>query len=133
MTRKCIFALVLMLSMSATVVAQQYFAVITGVDAEKGTVTYKVTFGKDKADTEITAPLAKDCVIKHGYYRLGKPATTKEEDDVANGLRNSVFKKASADNPVKVNIYTADEDDNDKKVKKGEVVKILVNPPPKKK
>ncbi len=125
-------ALLLTPGLGAAALAGQHFAVVTGADAEKGTVTYKITFGKDKGDTELTAKLAKDCVIKHGYYRLGKPAMTKEEDDVADGLRNEVFKKASGDNPVRVNIYTADEDDNDKGLKKGDVVKILVNPPPKK-
>jgi hypothetical protein len=108
------------------------FAVITGVDAEKGTVTYTVTFGKNK-DTVVQAPVAKGCVIKEGSYQLGKPAVTKEGDDVADGLKNPVFQKATDKNPLRVNIYTAAEDDADNGIKQGDVVKILVNPPPQKK
>jgi hypothetical protein len=107
--------------------ARHYFAAIVAVDAEKGTITYTLTSGKDR-DTEHKATLAKGCVIKEGYYRLGKPAVTKEGDDVTGGLKNAVFGKASAENRVRVNVYVADEDDEAKGVKKGEVVKILVNP-----
>lgn len=128
--KKFVFASVFTLTMVAAVTAGQNFAAISGVDADKGTVTYTITYGKNK-DTEVTAKVTKDCVIKHGYYRLGKPATTKEGDEVANGLRNAVFQKATRDNPVRVNVYTADEDDAALGVKRGDVVKILVNPPPK--
>lgn len=112
--------------------AAHYFAVITSVDAEKRKVNYTVTAGKDK-DSVVGGIVAKDCVIKEGYYRLGKPAVTKEGDDIPDGLKNGAFKKASSDNPLKVDIYTADEDDADKGIKKGDVIKILVNPPPPKK
>ena len=122
---------VLVLAVAGRAGAQHKFAVITGVDAEKGTVQYKSVGGKDR-DTEFTARLTKDCVIKEGYYRLGKPATTKEGDDIADGLKNPIFKKASEKEPVRVNLYLAAEDDPDKGIKKGDVVKILVNPPLKK-
>jgi hypothetical protein len=98
------------------------------VDADKGTVTYTARVGKEKV-TEVNAPVAKGCVIKEGYYRLGKPAVTKEGDDIPKGLKNEVFQKATAENPLTVDLYTADEDDADKGVKKGDVIKILVNPP----
>jgi hypothetical protein len=128
---RAIFATLLLLALAGQVTAAHYFANITAVDAKKGTVTYTVTFGKEK-DTEVKAPVAKNCVIKEGYYRLGKPATTKEGDDIADGLKNAIFKNATAQKPVKVNVYTADADDPDAGVKKGDIVKILVNPPPKK-
>ncbi len=129
--RRFLLAALLALVLTGVSSAGRYFARITAVDPDKGTATYTITFGKEKG-TEVTARVAKGCVIKEGYYRLGKPATTKEGDDVAGGLKNAVFKKASADKPVTVNVYTADEDDKDAGVKKGEITKILVNPGPKK-
>ena len=109
--------------------AAHYFANITAVDAEKGTVTYTVTSGKDK-DKEVTATVIKDCVLKEGFYRLGKPATTTEGDEISDGLKNSVFKKASPEKPLKVDIFTANEANADKGIKQGDVTKILVNPKP---
>ena len=67
------------------------------------------------------------------HHDLGKPATTKEGDDIADGLKSPVFKKASAEKPLRVNIYTAEEDDVGKGISRGDVVKILVNPERKKK
>ena len=113
--------------------AAHYFATITEVDAKKGTVSYNVTTGKDRGTTVVGASVAKDCVIKEGVYRQGKPARTFENDDIADGLKNDVFNNASAEKPLRVDIYTADEDDAEKGIKKGDIVKILVNPPPKKK
>ena len=76
-------SMVLLAAVAAVAVAaEQHFAEITAVDAEKRTVTYTVTFGKNRGAV-VTVPLAKDCVLKEGYYRLGKPATTKEGDDIA--------------------------------------------------
>ena len=129
--KKAIAALVLTLTMTAVATAGRYFAIITKVDADKNTIVYSTTFGKDRV-TDVTGTLAKDCVIKEGYYRLGKPATTKEGDVIANGLRHPVFQKATAEKPLQVNIYTADADDKDKGIKSGDVIKILVNPPRKK-
>ena len=127
------FTLVLLLTFTLAGVsnADQYFANITGVDPAKGTIVYTIIFGKER-NTEVKATVTKDCVIKEGYYRLGKPATTREGDDIVNGLKNPVLAKASAENPVRVNIYTAEEDELGKGVRRGDVVKILVNPKPKK-
>jgi hypothetical protein len=109
--------------------AAHYFATITAVDAEKGTITYKVTSGKDK-DKEVKATVNKDCVLKEGMYRLGKPATTMEGDEIADGLKNSLFQKASPEKPLKVDIFTANQANDDKGIKEGDVIKILVNPKP---
>jgi hypothetical protein len=129
--RRLLVAALLIFAVAGRTTAGHAFAVITAVDAEKGTVDYTTTAGKNKGPV-VKVPVAKDCVLKEGYYRLGKPAVTKEGDDIPDGLKNDVFKKATAENPLKVDIYTADEDDADKGVKKGDVIKILVNPPPKK-
>ena len=107
--------------------ARHYFARVTAVDADKRTITYTLGLGKDKGK-QVTATVAKDCVIREGYYRLGKPATLKEGELIVNGLKNFVFKNASAEVPLSVSVFTADEDDAEKKLKKGDVVKILVNP-----
>jgi hypothetical protein len=126
-----IVAVLLTLAMvGVATAAHPYFAAISAVDAEKGTVTYTITTGKDRG-MEIKAPVIKDCPIKEGYYRLGKPATTEEGDEVPDGLKNAVFQKATAEKPLSVNVYVATEDDADKGIKKGYVVKILVNPKPK--
>jgi hypothetical protein len=130
--RKFFIALALTVTLAAAVTARQHFAVITGVDVDKGTVVYTITFGKER-DTEVKAKLAKGCVIREGFYRLGKPARTKEGDEIVNGLRDPRFQKATAEKPLRVNVYTADADDADRGVKRGEVVKILVNPTFKKK
>jgi len=122
-------ALLLTFTLAGVSNAGRYFAAITGVDPGKSTIDYTITFGKQK-NTDVKAKVAKDCVIKEGYYRLGKPATTKEGDDIVNGLKNPVLTKASRANPVRVNIYTADEDDPANGIRRGDVVKILVNPKP---
>ena len=111
--------------------AGRYFAAITAVDPATDKVEYTVTYGKDKGK-DVKARVGKDCIIKEGYYRLGKPAKTHEGDEIKGGLKNAIFKKATADKPVRVNIYTADDDDAPNGVKKGDVIKILVNPEPKK-
>jgi hypothetical protein len=128
--RWSVLALVMVLAIADVAIAGRYFAEITAVNTDKGTVDYTITFGKKK-DTRATARVAKDCAIKEGYYRLGKPAHTKEFDDIAGGLKNARFKKATPENPVRVNIYTADADDAEKGIRAGDVIKILVNPPPK--
>lgn len=108
------------------------FAEITAVDAKKNEITYTITFGKDR-QTQVLARLNKDCAIKEGYYRLGKPASTVEKEELPGGLQHAAFAKASAENPVVANVYVAQADDDGKGYKKGEVIKILVNPMPKKK
>jgi hypothetical protein len=122
-----ILAAVLTVAMASVAAAEHYFANITAVDAGKGTVVYKVTFGKNK-NKEFKANVAKDCVIREGFYRLGKPARLQEGEHLVNGLRNFVFEMARADNPLKVNIYTADAADKDKGSREGDIVKILVHP-----
>src|SRR5262245_33089812 len=130
--RRFTLVLLLIFILAGVSNAGRYFAAITSVDPAKGTIVYNITFGKER-NMEVKATVAKDCVIKEGYYRLGKPATTKEGDDIVNGLKNPVLSKATPQNPVRVNIYTADADDACKGIRKGDVVKILVNPPPRKK
>jgi hypothetical protein len=130
--RRLILVVVLTLGVAGVAGAERYFAAITGVDSATNTVEYTVTYGKDKGK-DVKGRVAKDCIIKEGFYRLGKPAKTHEGDDIAAGLKNAAFKKATADKPLKVNIYTADDDDAPNGVKKGDVIKILVNPEPKKK
>src|SRR5215831_5301647 len=96
-------------SVASAATPRHRFVVITGVDAEKGTITYTIVSGPDK-DSEVKAPITKSCVLKEGYYRLGKPATLNEGDDIENGLKNAVFQKATAKNPLRVDIWTAEED-----------------------
>ncbi len=131
--RNLLFVVGVTLAGAGVAAAEQQFALITAADADKATVTYSITFGKNR-DNQVTAKVAKGCVIKEGYYRLGKPAKRVEGDDLFNGLRNPIFQKATPANGVRVNIYTADEDDQDRGVRRGDVIKILVNPrTPKKK
>jgi hypothetical protein len=125
--KQFVCAIVVSLAITGAALAEHYFAVITAVNADKGTVDYKIVFGKQKG-TEVKAKLAKDCVIREGVYRLGKPATLKEGDVLVNGLRNFVFEKVSPDNPLRVDIYTADTADADKGINEGDILKILVNP-----
>jgi hypothetical protein len=129
MTRLLPFAVCLLLVASPFALAHPYFAVITAVDAEKGTVVYTITFGKDK-DQQVKATVVKGCVIKAGSYILGKPARTEEGGDIPNGLKNKTFKAASAENPLQVNVFTADEDNLEKGIRRGDLIKILVNPKP---
>ena len=126
---KLVLAVVVTLAVAGTVAAERQFADITRVDADKAIIEYTIYYGKKK-DTDVKARVAKVCVIKEGYFRLGKPAQTKEMDDIPNGLNNQQFQKATAEKPLRVNIYTADDDDKDKGIKAGDVIKILVNPPP---
>jgi hypothetical protein len=123
---------VLLIVLASNAQSAHYFASISEVDAAKGVVTYTHTRGKDKG-TIFKAPVGKNCVIKEGAYFLGKPAGTKEGDDVAEGLKNAKFKNATAEQPLTVDIFTADADDEEKGIKAGDIVKILVNPAPKKK
>lgn len=126
--RNLFLATVCFFLLASVALAERLFAQITAADADKGTIDFKIVSGKKK-DTEIkAAPIAKDCVIREGSYRLGKPAQVIEGDAIANGLKNFVFQKAAPDNPLRVNIFTADADDAEKGIKKGDVIKILVNP-----
>src|SRR5262249_48249443 len=61
--KKSAIALVLLLTVTAAVMARPGFGAITSVDAEKNTITYTITFGKDRG-TEIKTVIHKDCVIK---------------------------------------------------------------------
>lgn len=127
--KKHALAIVMVIFCCSTAAARHYFANITAVDADKGTVTFKIktkTIEDGVKDTVITAKITKDCVIREGYYRLGKPATTIESDELVNGLKNFVFQNASKDLPLKVDIFTVDADDKDKGHSKGDIVKILV-------
>ena len=100
---------------------------IIGVDADKGIISYVPALGKNKgAEKKIQA--VKDCVCKVGYFRFGKPAFAMEGEVIAKGLRNPMFQKASVEKPVRVDILTAQRDDDTLGIKKGDVVKVLVNP-----
>jgi hypothetical protein len=121
----------LALAVTGEAKAARYFAAVTAADPVNNTIVYTIRVGKDR-NTVVNARVARDCVIKEGYYRLGKPARTVEGDDIAGGLKSPVFTKASVEKPVRVNIYTADEDDPGRGVRRGDVVKILVNPERKK-
>jgi hypothetical protein len=125
--RRHFTAIALTLTLTGVAAADRYFAEITAVDAEKGAIVFKPTRGKD-ANKEMTARLAKDCIIKEGLYRLGKPARTDLGPDIAEGLKNKVFKTATAENPLRVNVFTADVDDPGKNINRGDVTHILVNP-----
>jgi hypothetical protein len=125
---KYLASLLLLAVLAPWASAHWWFAEITAVDVEKGIVTYTITFGNMK-NTEVKAGIVRDCVIKEGFYRLGKPAAATEEADIANGLKNALFKKASRENPLRVNIFTANEDDNATGIQRGDILKILVNPP----
>ncbi len=39
--------------------------------------------------------------------------------------------KASRETPLRIHVFTADEDDAAKGIRRGDVTRILVNPPPK--
>ena len=67
---KYLASLLLLVVLAPLASAHWWFAEITAVDAEKGTVTYTITFGKMK-DTVVKADIAKGCVVKEGFYRLG--------------------------------------------------------------
>ena len=100
---------------------------IVGVDADKGIITYVPALGKNKgAEKKVQA--VRDCVCKVGYFRFGKPASAMEGEVIANGLRNPIFQKASVEKPVRVDLLTAQRDDDTLGIKKGDVVKVLVNP-----
>lgn len=130
--RFLILSTVMILPVSARVNPVHHYARITTVDADKGTIEYQIVAGPNRG-TEFKASISKGCVLKEGFLRAGKPAVLKEGDEIADGLKNPIFQKASVKNPLKVDIYTAGEDDPDKGIKKGDVIKIYVNPPPKKK
>jgi len=81
---------------------------------------YKVTHGKDR-DTEVKRPSPR-MRHKEGYYRLGKPATTKEATR-SKWPAQPIFQKATAKIRLWVNIDTADADDKDKGIKRGDVIR----------
>jgi hypothetical protein len=97
--RSLFFASLLALAIGGVASAEHHFANITAVDVEKGTVVYTIRAGKG-LNTEVEAPIAKNCVVKEGLYRQGKPAVTKEGDDIVNGLKNPVFQHATDKNPL---------------------------------
>jgi hypothetical protein len=132
---KFLLAAVVTLAVAGAAAAEHYFARIVGVDAAKGTVVFKVGFS-DKATAdkgpakarELKATVIRECVIREGSYRLGKPAKLVEGAPLENGLRNFVFRNASAAMPLRANIYTADADNKEQGIKQGDIIKILVHP-----
>ena len=54
--RRFILAAVLALAITGVATAGRYFAVITAVDADKDTVTYTITHGKER-NNDVTAKL----------------------------------------------------------------------------
>ena len=95
---------------------------IVSVDADKGIIVF---IRKNGAEQKVQ--VVKDCVCKVGSYHYGKPASTMEGKEFADGIRNDVFKKASAEMPLRADILTARTDNDGKGIKAGEAVKILVN------
>jgi len=124
---KFLLAALCVLFLSSAAFAERFFASITAVDAKKGEIVFDRIVKKEKVKA-VKATVAKDCVIREGQYRLGKPATTIEGEVLVNGLKNFVFEKASAEVPLRVTIFTADAADADKGIKIGDVIKILVHP-----
>jgi hypothetical protein len=100
---------------------------IFGVNAEKGIITFVTTLGIKKG-IEKKIQATKDCVCKVGYFRFGKPAYSMEGQEFAKGLRDRIFQMASPEKPLRVDFLTAQRDDDAKGIKKGDVVKVLVNP-----
>src|SRR5262249_29575465 len=120
-------AIVLTLALVGITMAERYQAIIIGANADKGTVEYRRRYLKDFKEP-VMANVTKDCAIREGKVILGKPLRIEEGEPIINGLGNFIFQNANAANPLHVNIFTADADDKDKGIRKGDVVKILVPP-----
>src|SRR5687767_14325706 len=98
--KNTLLAAVVILGLAGVASAEHFFANITAADHVKNTIVFKVTSGKQKGN-EIKATLIRECVIREGSYRLGKPAQLKEGDPLVNGLRNFAFQNVSAERPVR--------------------------------
>ena len=97
------FAMVVCISLVA---ADEFSAVVTKADADKGTVSFFKTKKGKKDGDEMTLPLAKDAKVAQG-----KKDDTKKfvaGDKIEGGLKASVFQKIG-DKGVSVRITTADD------------------------
>ena len=88
------------LLLAGAALADRYFANIIAVDPDKRTIVMDITAGLKKG-ADVKAPVAKDCVIRDGEVRLGKPARIIEGDVLVNGLKNFIFEKVSREQPVR--------------------------------
>lgn len=90
--------LIAMFALAGIAEARWVFADIIGIDADKRIVEYRITFGKARG-TDVKVTIAKDCQVKEGYYRLGKPATTKVGDDIPMASRMGCFARQASTIP----------------------------------
>jgi len=111
--------------------AEEFNGIVIGANADTSNVEFKRDTsggfrGKGIYGDPAKAKVAEPWVIKEGQLRLGKPARVVEGKDIENGLSNPLFKNATAEAPVKCRLYTADADDAARKIKKGDLLKIIV-------
>jgi hypothetical protein len=129
--RGLLLVTVVALASVSVAAADQFHAIIIGVDSDKNAIEYRKATSRGFVPSApysepVKASVAGECVIKEGWWYLGKPAGIKEGDSIQNGLKDPILKKASADAPVQCRIHTAVADDNANKIKKGDVIKIII-------
>jgi hypothetical protein len=119
--RKLVCAAVVTLAAVGFAAAEEFTAMITKCDADKGCIEYKKVTGKgaDKKvdETVKKADLTKDCKIMKGMFDK-ETKTVKDGDVIEKGLKNDLFAKEGG---VFATITIADDGAD-----KGKVTKIRV-------
>ena len=104
-------ALVLGGVITAVAFAADIRAVITKVDPDKGTVTFKEAKGKGEFGDEKTLPVAKDAKIVKGMFDK-ETKTLKAGDPIEGGLKADTFSKDKiGEKGVRANLVTTGEGD----------------------
>jgi hypothetical protein len=117
--KKFVLAALCTLGLVGFVMADEFTAVITGIDKD-GTVSFIKGKKKGEEGTKGTAMLAAKVKVAKGMFNKDDKKFTAG-DDIENGVKNDMFVKATADAPVAARITIADDGAD-----KGKITQILV-------
>ena len=117
--KKFVLAAVCTVALVGVAMADDFGALITGIDTKDGTTTVTYLKGKKDEATKGTAVLAKDAKVVKGTK--GDDKKYVAGDAIAGGIKADMFKEVSADKGVFARLTVADEGDN-----KGKITQIMI-------
>jgi hypothetical protein len=125
--KKFAFAAFFTIAMTSFALAEEFIVVITKVDADKGTITYKKGFKKQQEDTPVeavTVSVSKKVKIAKGEMKKDdagdKKFTFTVGEEIKDGFKDDAFTKADEKGTF-AQITIADTGDD-----KGKVTQILI-------
>jgi hypothetical protein len=120
--KKLVLAAVCTVALVGIAMADEFGALITGIETKDGTTTVTYIKGKknDQEGTKGTAVLAKDAKVVKGTFNKDDKKFVVG-DAIPGGIKADNFKDVSADKAVNARLTIADEGDN-----KGKITQIMM-------